>query len=193
MPVDFKGEMKMLLDETVEVYMNEISERFEARNLQPLISIYNMINDDKESKLSNLETDKLKEDLNIYSKTICFDKLFIELNMYYIIKEANKLDTFDKILASLKENEFRISFKKSFPNIFNLLIIYLTSPLANVTAERAFSGLRRIKTYLRSTMDQNRLSSLAILNIENGNIDLIDIDEVLEEFVNNKNRRTKFF
>jgi len=45
-PVDFKGEMKMLLDETVEVYMNEISERFEAKNLQPLISIYNMINDD---------------------------------------------------------------------------------------------------------------------------------------------------
>jgi len=170
-PVDFKGEMKMLLDETVEVYMNEISERFEARNLQPLISIYNMINDDKESKSSNLETDKKKEELNIYSKTICFDKLFIELNMYYIIKEANKLDTFDKILASLKENEFRISLKKSFPNIFNLLIIYLTSPLANVTAERAFSGLRRIKTYLRSTMDQNRLSSLAILNIENGNID----------------------
>jgi hypothetical protein len=42
-------------------------------------------------------------------------------------------------------------------------------------------------------MDQNRLSSLAILNIENGNIYLIDIDEVLEEFVNNKNRRTKFF
>jgi gas vesicle protein len=104
-PVDFKGEMKMLIDETVEVYMNEISERFEAKNLKPLISIYNMINDDKESKLSNLETDKLKEDLNIYSKTICFDKLFIELNMYYIIKESNKLDTFEKILASLKENE----------------------------------------------------------------------------------------
>jgi hypothetical protein len=52
-----------------------------------------------ESKLSNLEMNKLKEDLNIYSKTINSDKLLIELNMYYIIKESNTLDTFEKMLA----------------------------------------------------------------------------------------------
>ena len=34
------------------------------------------------------------------------------------------------------------------------------------TVERSFSSLRRIKTYLLSTMSQDRLDDLAILNIE---------------------------
>ena len=34
------------------------------------------------------------------------------------------------------------------------------------TVERSFSSLRRIKSYLRSTMSQDRLDDLAILNIE---------------------------
>ncbi len=34
------------------------------------------------------------------------------------------------------------------------------------SAERGFSSLRRIKTYLRSTMTQDRLSNLALLYIE---------------------------
>jgi hypothetical protein len=74
-----------------------------------------------------------------------------------------------------------------------LLRIYLTCPIANVTAERAFSCLKRIKTYLRSTIGQDRLSSLAILNIENEYINLIDLDAVIDEFGNIKNRRMKFF
>ena len=63
----------------------------------------------------------------------------------------------------------------------------------NVRAERAFSCLKRIKTYLRSTIGQDRLSSLAILNIENEYINLIDLDAVIDEFGNIKNRRMKFF
>ncbi len=62
-----------------------------------------------------------------------------------------------------------------------------------MTAERAFSCLKRIKTYLRSTIGQDRLSSLAILNIENEYINLIDLDAVIYEFGNIKNRRMKIF
>ena len=58
----------------------------------------------------------------------------------------------------------------------------------NVRAERAFSCLKRIKTYLRSTIGQDRLSSLAILNIENEYtyhcLNLIDLDAVIDEFGN---------
>ena len=53
--------------------------------------------------------------------------------------------------------------------------------------ERAFSCLKRLKTYLRSTMGQTRVSS-----IEKENIDLINIDEVLEEFSTRSNRYLNF-
>jgi hypothetical protein len=44
--------------------------------------------------------------------------------------------------------------------------LLLTIPVSTASAERSFSAMRRIKTYLRSTMGEDRLSALAILSIE---------------------------
>ena len=41
-----------------------------------------------------------------------------------------------------------------------------TTDVTTAITERAFSSLRRLKTYLRSTMSQERLNHLALLNIE---------------------------
>nr|CAI5842469.1 unnamed protein product [Callosobruchus analis] len=48
---------------------------------------------------------------------------------------------------------------------FILLRIFATLPTSTSTAERSFSSLRRIKSYLRNTMGENRLNGLAHLNI----------------------------
>ncbi|GFU85619.1 hypothetical protein TNCV_1719101 [Trichonephila clavipes] len=42
----------------------------------------------------------------------------------------------------------------------------LTVPVCTTSAERSFSKLKLIKTYLRSTMSQGRLSALSVLSIE---------------------------
>ena len=39
-----------------------------------------------------------------------------------------------------------------YPNIYNILKVLLTMPVSTATVERSFSSLRRLKTYLRSTM-----------------------------------------
>jgi len=43
----------------------------------------------------------------------------------------------------------------------------LTIPVTVTSEERSFSKLKLIKTYVRATMGDERLSSLAILSIEN--------------------------
>lgn len=43
--------------------------------------------------------------------------------------------------------------------------LLLVMPATNVTSERSFSAMRRLKTYLRSTMGQERLNNLVILHI----------------------------
>ncbi len=53
-----------------------------------------------------------------------------------------------------------------FPTILRCYHIAMTLGVSTATAERSFSSLRRIKTYLRSTMTDDRLSSLALLHIE---------------------------
>ena len=51
-----------------------------------------------------------------------------------------------------------------FPNGTKLLTIACTLPITSCEAEHAFSTLRRTKTYLRTTMGEERLSGLALYN-----------------------------
>ena len=44
-----------------------------------------------------------------------------------------------------------------------LLHAYFTFPVTSATAERLFSSLRRVKTFLRSLMTQKRLNNLFML------------------------------
>ncbi|CAG2202028.1 unnamed protein product [Mytilus edulis] len=47
-----------------------------------------------------------------------------------------------------------------YPSIDTILCVLLTMPVASATAERSFSVLKRLKTYIRSTMRNDRLSAL---------------------------------
>ena len=74
-----------------------------------------------------------------------------------------------------------------FPNIKALVTILCTIPVTSCTAERSFSGLKRIKTALRSSMSNNRLTSLALLHIH---ADIpISIEDAIDEFSRRYPRR----
>ena len=53
-----------------------------------------------------------------------------------------------------------------------------------------FSKLKLIKTYLRSTMSQDRLRGLAILSIENRRARKVDLDGVVTDFAHRCARRS---
>jgi len=52
-----------------------------------------------------------------------------------------------------------------FPQLEVLLRLLITLPIGISSAERSFSVLRRLKNYLRSTMEQQRTSDLALLSM----------------------------
>ena len=68
------------------------------------------------------------------------------------------------------------------PQTVKLLTIAATLPVSNASCERSFSALKRIKTYLRNTMGQERLSSLSILCVESRLADKLDNDKVIDVF-----------
>ena len=61
-----------------------------------------------------------------------------------------------------------------FQERYNLLILFTNLPLTVASAERSFSKLKLIKTYLKSTMSQERHDYLAIFFIENREANKID-------------------
>lgn len=74
-----------------------------------------------------------------------------------------------------------------YSNIKVLLHIGCTLPVGSAEAERSFSCFRRLKTYVRSSMGEERMSSLALMNIFH-NVE-VDIDAVCKEFLGKHNRR----
>lgn len=52
-----------------------------------------------------------------------------------------------------------------FPGITIALEIFLSFPATSCTAERSFSTLRRVKTWLRSTTGKDRLNDLCMLSV----------------------------
>ena len=60
-------------------------------------------------------------------------------------------------------------------------------PSDQLLRERSISGLKRLKTYLRSTMAQTRLNGLALMHFNYGMP--IDIEAVLSAFARQHPRR----
>ena len=105
---------------------------------------------------------------------------FIELCRFYSYDLAPYSDSFLKSSIQLWHHKFcgqntaipknaisalQLCDEISFGPVNTLLRIFCTIPVTTSTAERSFSTLRRLKTYLRNTMGQTRLNGLALLNI----------------------------
>ena len=80
----------------------------------------------------------------------------------------------------------------TFPIVFIALRIYLKMPITVASGERSFSKLKLIKTYLRSTVSQERLNSLSMLSIESEIAKAIDFENILNDFANKKARKVYF-
>ena len=76
-----------------------------------------------------------------------------------------------------------------FPNIVVALRIFLSLPASVATNERSFSVLKRIKNYLSSTMEDERLNGLAVLNINCDKARQMDFSAVINKFAEKKARK----
>ena len=78
---------------------------------------------------------------------------------------------------------------EDYPNIFVLLTIACTLPVTTCENERSNSQLKLLKTYLRSTMTEKRLSSLALIKIHHDMVANLDFNKLVVAFANKHPRR----
>ncbi len=79
-----------------------------------------------------------------------------------------------------------------YPNFWTALRIALTLPVTVAQAERSFSKLKLIKSYLRSTMSQERLTGLSIISINHSIGEQISYDDIIDDFASRKARKVQF-
>ena len=85
------------------------------------------------------------------------------------------------------------NLKNIYCNLHILIKLYLTVPLSNASAERSFSALRRIKSYMRNRLNQEHLNHFMLLNVHKKLTDSIDLNLVAKTFVQRNERRINFF
>ena len=83
-----------------------------------------------------------------------------------------------------------IADESAYPLIHILLTILLALPVSTASAERSFSTLRRLKTWMRSRMGEERLTGLAMLNVHRDIA--VSVDSVIERFAKSKKRCLDF-
>ncbi len=69
----------------------------------------------------------------------------------------------------------------------------LVVPVSSAESERSFSSLRRLKTWLRSTMTQTRLNSVAVCHVHKDKLDRVNRKKIAEQFVSCKEGRKSTF
>lgn len=97
----------------------------------------------------------------LYGKYFDLPKLRSELSIIYLTEKFQKPYVHDLFIYLKTTN-----LNENLSLTTKLVLLILTIPATNASAERLFSALKRIKTTSRNSQEQNRLSSLSMLSIE---------------------------
>jgi hypothetical protein len=79
-----------------------------------------------------------------------------------------------------------------YPNVSIAYRVLLTMLVTVASAEKSFSKLKYIKTYLRASMSQERLNGLATLSIEKDMLENINFDVIINDFASQNVRKNRF-
>lgn len=174
--------------EVCESICAEVKERFVFTNHLIAAKLFYQKHFDTFHK--ELPRNEIKEICEVYS-ILVQEKLETELQIFYSRKEFHNFKGLLSLLNVLNEE----NLASVFSEIIKLIKILVTIPMTTTEPERCFPTLKRAKYYLRNTTNQEWLTALSIISIEQNMISQITNfnEKVIEKFCQGKNRRDFVF
>jgi hypothetical protein len=131
---------------------------------------------------------------SLYPELGAQGELQLEMEMLW---KSQKMDfTGSTVNLDLYVNKLRNltpEVRALFPHVEALVRLLLVNPASSASAERSFSSLRRLKTYLRSSMGQIRLNNVALCHVHKDMLDTIEADVIMRKFIESKENRIIVF
>ncbi len=188
-----KDRYRHIYFEVLELVYGEIESRFDQADFRIMQSLENLL-----LKAANGEVLKPEQSLLAYlERDIDTEKFAIQLHMITdMIKNAfqnhpiKSVTNVRTIAEGMSQSEM---FKRMLGEVHKVLKLYFTFPVTTATAERSFSSLKRIKTFLRNSMTQSRLNNLFILYIHPTRTEDLDLSQIAKEFISVNTRRLNYF
>ena len=174
--------------EALDLIINCIRKRFD----QPGYKVYRQVQDLLLKAARNDDyTSEFDFATNFYGSDFHSPALKVQLQVFsekFNDKIQPTLGDIFTIMKNLSSAE-----KELLSEVSVLTKLVLVMPATNAISERSFSALRRVKTYLRSTMNQDRLNHLMVLHIHKNMTDNLILTSVANQFVANSEHRLAIF
>lgn len=170
--------------EVCDVIINCAKDRFDFKNHLSTASLF--YSDQFGLYCANFPDENLNSTCSVYPN-LDRERLKTELSVIYARPDCRNMNGAIPFLKFLIQNNLSCSFQETK----KLLEIMITIPMTTAEAERCFSSLKRIKTFLRNTMVEDRLVALSMLSIEKKMVcETANFNEqVIEKFALKKQRR----
>ncbi|XP_061587233.1 uncharacterized protein LOC133452053 [Cololabis saira] len=180
-------EHERIAEEICDIILGHTKERFSFTD--HLVSATLLLGDRFEQYSIEFPEKTLSSTLKAYP-VFNVSKLKTELGLLYSKDEFKACPGAVDLFQMFMEN----NLEKVFSETVTLLKILITTPMVTMEAERRFSTLSKIKTFLRNTTTRERLNALAILSMEKRLVtEMTDFNQrVIEKFAAQKQRRATF-
>ena len=156
--------------------MGELQDRFDQKELlPPVLALESVIvkaanDEDYEDTVKSLKE-------SCYSGDMDFPVMRRHLPLLYdAVRKSNPAVKKVTSVRTLCDAMNRCSaYKSVLSDVHKLFRLYLTVLITSNTSERTFSALKRLVTYLRSTMTEKRLNNCLLLHIHKELTDQLDL------------------
>ncbi|KAL4100864.1 hypothetical protein QTP88_020893 [Uroleucon formosanum] len=150
-------------------------------------SVQNTIIDECAKKMNDFICNEIKE-CGVFSVMVDEARSFNEEQLPFCIRYTNNLDVVGRFLTFLNVSE-----KQDADSLSTIMFNYLDAmalsiPVSSATCERSFSTMRRIKNWLRTSMNQELFSSLAIINMERHVSNQLKAEDILIDYAKTNKR-----
>ena len=186
--------------ELMDLLLGEITQRFDQTSLSLPLAVQKLLlsstnssgGDDNLVAVPQVVVDAYSSDVNIKKLERQIEMLPDLVNVYTAEQNVKKLTVTN--VRTIAEMLLNVpSAKGMFTEIDKLIRVFFTIPITTATAERFFSVLRHIKTYLRSSMTEERLNNVILLHSHKDLTSNLDLKEVGQLFIHANSRRHSFF
>lgn len=191
-PSTVEDHFRRIYFEALDLVLQGIRERFD----QPGYQIYCKLECLLLKAAQNVDhSDELRFVLEHYSNDFKSDLLKLHLDLFtanFVTPDIDRTSiTLQDVITYAKT--LTEAQKDLMSEVCLLLKLILVMPATNAVSERSFSALRRIKTFLRTTMTQCRLNNLMVLNIHKDHCEQLDLIDVANTFVAGSEHRLSLF
>ena len=119
-----------------------------------------------------------------------YDILEAQLSLLRSLFKTSVPTTASDVTTALRSTEGATLLLNEVVRFVKLCVVL---PATSASAERSFSSLRRLKTYIRSTVGQPRLNHLLLLHCHQERLDTLELRTVAQLFISANEKRSKYF